>query len=113
MSGTPFRFQARSSVPASTTPDTKVLPYQGLIVSVPHFCCYRFVATDSPALTRGNYPYGGVLTMATASTPAPVQAPEPKSKPEQVAPRASAYAPADAAPRPRREFRKYLTPALV
>ena len=51
--------------------------------------------------------------MATASTPAPVQAPEPKSKPEQVAPRPSASAPADVAPRPHLNFRKYLTPALV
>ena len=51
--------------------------------------------------------------MATASTPAPVQAPEPKSKPEQVAPRPSASASADVAPRPHLRFRKYLTPALV
>jgi len=51
--------------------------------------------------------------MATASTPAPVQAPEPKSKPEQVAPRPSASAPADVAARPHLRFRKYLTPALV
>ena len=51
--------------------------------------------------------------MATASTPAPVQAPEPKSKPEQVAPRPSASASADGAPRPHLRFRKYLTPALV
>ena len=51
--------------------------------------------------------------MATASTPAPVQAPEPKSKPEQVAPRPSASAPADVAARPHLNFRKYLTPALV
>jgi len=51
--------------------------------------------------------------MATASTPAPVQAPEPKSKPEQIAPLPSASASADVAPRPRLNFRKYLTPALV
>jgi membrane fusion protein, multidrug efflux system len=51
--------------------------------------------------------------MATARTPAPVQTPEPKSKPEQVAPHPSASAPADVAARPHLNFRKYLTPALV
>jgi len=51
--------------------------------------------------------------MATASTPAPAQTPEPKSKPEQVAPQPGASAPADVAARPRLKFRKYLTPALV
>ncbi|MGB7846301.1 MAG: HlyD family secretion protein [Candidatus Acidiferrum sp.] len=51
--------------------------------------------------------------MATASTPAPAQAPEPKSRPEQVASRPSASAPADVAARPHLNFRKYLTPALV
>ena len=50
--------------------------------------------------------------MATASTPAPAHAPEPKSKPEQVAPGPSASALADVAGRPHK-LRKYLTPALV
>ena len=51
--------------------------------------------------------------MATASTPAPAQAPEPKSKPEQVAARSSTSAPADVGARPSPKFRKYLTPILV
>ena len=51
--------------------------------------------------------------MATASTPAPVQAPEPKSKPEQLTPRPSASAPPDVTTRPHQKFRKYLTPMLV
>src|SRR5215467_12483693 len=51
--------------------------------------------------------------MATASTPAPAQAPDPKSKLEQVALRPSASAPADVAAHPHPNFRKYLTPALV
>src|SRR5215475_7700784 len=51
--------------------------------------------------------------MATASTPAPAQAPEPKSKPEQVNSRPSPSAPEDVAARPHVKFQKYLTPTLV
>jgi membrane fusion protein, multidrug efflux system len=61
--------------------------------------------------------------MATASTPAPAREPEPKSQPEHVAPGPSTSAPVDApklklepdhvAAGPNRDFRKYLTPALV
>jgi len=51
--------------------------------------------------------------MATASTPAPAQAPEPKAKPEQAATHPSASGPSDVATRPASGFRKYLTPALV
>jgi membrane fusion protein, multidrug efflux system len=51
--------------------------------------------------------------MATASTPAPVQAPEPKSKPEQGALRPTASAPPEVATHSHLNFRKYLTPALV
>jgi membrane fusion protein, multidrug efflux system len=51
--------------------------------------------------------------MATASTPAPAQAPEAKSKPEHDASRSGTSAPADVAGRPSSKFRKYITPALV
>jgi membrane fusion protein, multidrug efflux system len=51
--------------------------------------------------------------MATASTPAPAQAPEAKSKPEHDASRSSTSAPADVAARPSPRFRKYIPPALV
>src|ERR1044071_8608121 len=113
MSRTVSKLPARSTSLPARDPIPRYCQYLSLIVSVPHFCWYRFVATDVPAITRGNYPCGGVLTMATASTPAPAQAPEPKSKPEQVAPRPTASASADGAPRRHLRFRKYLTPALV
>ena len=53
--------------------------------------------------------------MATASTPAPVQAPAPesKSKPEQVAPHTNISAPPAVAAHPYPKLWKYLTPILV
>src|SRR5262249_30815969 len=51
--------------------------------------------------------------MASASTPAPTQKPQPKSQPDQEAPRPSASAPADGAARPHPKFWKYITPILV